>query len=388
MNQENGEKAKDESSDMEEMSMESLLEESNQFLKKLYEREIVKVKVVGIVEDKILVDIKEKREAIIPLNDFQNGKKPQVGEEIDAILVKKGNERAYTFLSHREAKEKIAMEACRKIFESRQRTRGRITEIVKGGYIVDIMGIGAFMPLSLSEIGGAHKHYLPKNARVKVYITDFVWRDKKIIVSRRHVLEEDEKERKKKVFSKIKPGMIVRTVVSKRTKDGLFIRYQGIEGFMRKEDVSWRGQEEEIKKYERGQRVKCKILSVDSEKERLNFGIKQLTPNPVDLLRRKYLKKTVKGIVETVNEKGAKVRINEKTMGFVPASDFSDDGKPKEKSEIKAMVFGVDTETYELNLSIKKYENFEEKKRIQKYLKSSPNLTLGQILGNIQNAEE
>lgn len=370
------------------ISMEELLKSESEFSNRLYHREIVKAKVVQITGDNILVDINEKKEGVVPLSEFEDEKVPRAGSTIDVILVKKGGEKYYAVLSHRMAREQAALKICEKCFNGKEKIKGRISKAVKGGYIVDISGLNAFMPLSLSELGGAHKHYLPKNAKIKAYVTDMDPKAKKVIISRRRVLEENESERKKKVFEQIKPGIVTRAVVSKTVKDGMFIRYQGIEGFVRKEDVSWKNQEEEIKKYKRGQRIKCRILSMDPEKQKINFGIKQLTPNPLDVLRRKFIKKTVRGVVESADEKGAKVKIGGNVTGYISGHDYGFDGKPSENSTVKAVVFGINPDTYELQLSMKRQEIIEEKKRVQKYLKDSPNLTLGQILGNIPKSEE
>ena len=145
---------------------------------------------------------------------------------------------------------------------------GKVTELVKGGYIVDISGMRAFMPLSLSELGGAHKHYLPPNAKIKFYITDFNEKDRKVVVSRRQVLEEDEKLRRGEVLSEVAPGGVVRGVVSKVTEDALLVRFQGIEGTVLAEDVAWKNPQEALKSYKRGQRVKCKVLAVDKDGEK------------------------------------------------------------------------------------------------------------------------
>lgn len=371
----------------EELSMADLLKAEAQVSEKVHSRGVVTVRVVQVTAELVLVDIGEKKEGAIPLADFQDEKTPVPGDEVQAVLEKKGGEGRYTMLSHRRAREKAAWEMTRKMFEAKERVKGKVTEIVKGGYIVDISGMRAFMPLSLSELGGAHKHYLPPNAKVKFYITDFNEKDRKVVVSRRQVLEEDEKARRGEVLAEVVPGGIVRGVVSKVMEEGLLVRFQGIEGLVRPEDVAWRNPVEALKTYKRGQRVKCKVLAVDKEGEKLAFGLKQLMPNPVDMLKRKFARfARVKGTVVSVAPEGAVVKIGEQTEGWVSAEDYGAEGAPKEGQELNGIVVSINSSNFRLVLSVKRAEEMEDRKRMAQYLKGSPTLTLGQIL--LENSED
>ncbi|MFA6434296.1 MAG: S1 RNA-binding domain-containing protein [Elusimicrobiales bacterium] len=369
----------------EEMSMADLLKAEGEVSSKIYSRDIVKVRVVQITAEHVLVDIGEKKEAVIPVADFQDGKMPEIGAEVMAVLERKGGE--HTVLSHRKAMERMAWAWAKKMFEAKERVKGRVTDVVKGGYIVDLSGLRAFMPLSLSEIGGAHKHYLPANAKVRFYITDFSEKDRKVVVSRRQVLEEDEKSRRNEVLGTISPGGVVRAVVAKATPEGLSVRFQGIEGFIALQDVDWKNPAEALKSYKRGQRVKCKILSVDKEKEKMSFGLRQLMPNPVDVLKRKFPYRSVlKMKVLSVSEAGAKGRISEQVEAFIPAEEYGFETALKEGQELRGVLIAVNPETYELVLSVKKLEEMEDRKKVQQYMKGAPTLTLGQIL--LENSED
>jgi len=371
----------------EEMSMADLLKAEAEVTEKIYSRDVVTVKVVQVNAEFVLVDIGEKKEAAIPLADFQDEKTPVPGDEVQAVLEKKGGEGRHTMMSHRRAREKAAWEMAKKMFEAKERVKGKVTEIVKGGYIVDISGMRAFMPLSLSELGGAHKHYLPPNAKIKFYITDFSEKDRKVVVSRRQVLEEDEKDRRGGVLSEVAPGHVVRGVVSKVTEEGLLVQGQRIEGKVRLEDLSWRNPQEALKGYKRGQRVKCKILAVDKEGERLLFGLKQLMPNPVDMIKRKFAyRSNLKAKIASVSPEGAVVKISEMVEGFISPEDYGAEGAPREGQEVNTVVVGINSANFRLNLSIKRCEEVEDRKRMAQYLKGAPSLTLGQIL--LENSED
>lgn len=369
------------------MSMADLLKAEAEVNEKIYSRGVVSVKVVQVTPEFVLVDIGEKKEAAIALAEFQDEKTPVPGDEVQAVLDKKGGEGRYTMMSHRRAREKAAWEMAKKLFEAKERVKGKVVELVKGGYIVDISGMRAFMPLSLSELGGAHKHYLPVNAKVKFYIIDLNEKDRKVVVSRRQVLEEDEKQRRGEVMEEIAPGRIVRGVVSKVTEEGLLVRFQGIEGFVQAADVAWRNPAEALKTYKRGQRVKCKILSVDKASEKLTFGLKQLMLNPVDMLKRKFAYKSrVSGKVTSVAPEGVVLKVSEQVEAFIVPEDYGAEGAPKEGQSVTGVVYAIDADNFRLKLSVKRCEEFEDRKRMAQYLKGSPSLTLGQIL--LENSED
>lgn len=381
------ETSKPEQGPEEELSMADLLKAEEKVAEKVQSRGVVTVKVVQVTPELVLVDIGEKKEGAIPLADFQDEKTPVAGDEVQAILEKKGGEGRYTMLSHRRAREKAAWELTKKLFEAKERVKGKVTDLVKGGYIVDISGMRAFMPLSLSELGGAHKHYLPPNAKIKFYITDFNEKDRKVVVSRRQVLEEDEKQRRGEVLSEVAPGGVVRGVVSKVTEDSLLVRFQGIEGVVKAEDVAWKDPQAALKSYKRGQRVKCKVLAVDKDGEKITFGLKQLMPNPVDMLKRRFARfARVKAKVVSLAPEGAVVKVGEHTEGFISAEDYGAEGAPREGAELNVVVVGINYSNFRLNLSVRKAEEVEDRKRMAQYLKGAPSLTLGQIL--LENSED
>lgn len=364
-----------------EMSMAELLQSEDNLSEKLYNGELVYVRVVDVRSDYVYVDIGEKNEALIPVSDFADFKLPNPGTKIIAVLEKRGNAEKPAILSYKKAKEKITLKMIEEKFTKKERVKGKIAEHVKGGYMVNINGVKAFMPLSLSELGGSSRHYLPINAKIKFYIITFEPQNRKIIASRRAVLEEDEKARREKILSDLTEGINIRAVVSKVVDNGMFIRFQGIEGFVKLEDVDWKNPKEELAKYKRGQRVRAKILSIDRQNQKLTFGIKQTKPNPVDILKRRFpFRTSVKGKIVEVAENYAKAHITEDIYGTISEEDYGYDGTPEKDSIIDAIVIGVNPDTYELKLSIKKYEQFENRKTIERYSKQIPKITLGQLL--------
>jgi ribosomal protein S1 len=383
---ENGENT--ETGHEEEMSMDKLLAEQDKLCEKLYDKDIVKVKVVQITNKNILVDIGEKKEGLIPKLEFEQGI-PQIGEEISAILVRKSTEKTHPVLSHKRALEKKGLDLCKKAREEKNRVKGIIRETIKGGYIVETFGVRGFMPLSLSELHPTYKHHLPIGAKIRCQIIELSTSKRRMIISRKQILTEDEQKRRDKVLSDVKRGDILRVVVSKVGKDKLFLRFQGIEAIVDLENVAWRYPEKVIKNFKRGQRIRAKLLRLDKEKYKLETGLKQLYPNPADVLRRKYpVKSVVKGKVIKITDDGMEVAVSSRTNGFVPSSEFGHELGAKEGKNISCVVTGINTKDYTLKLSVKRFEILQNKRIVAKYLRKPPPLTLRQLLTKAETEKE
>lgn len=366
----------------ENMTMDQLFAQQEEMHSKLNKREIVNVSVVQITQDNVLVDTGDKKEGLIPLSDFEGRPLPAVGSQVSAVLLRKGSDERHCVLSHKKALETLGWDICKTAFDNKERVKGIITECVKGGYKVEINGVAGFMPLSLSELHPAYKHYLPKEAKIKAVIAEFSKEKQKLIVSRKQVLEEDEGVRRDKVLGEIKEGEILRVVVSKVGKDCLYLRFHGIEGVVSLDNIAWKDPQTILANYRRGQRIKAKLLSIDKEKNTMVFGVKQLFLNPADLLKKRYGYMTsVKGVITKVTPEGTEVELGKnKTKGFISAFEYSTDFAGKEGDAVQAVVIGVDSASFTVNLSIKRFDQVQNRKVVAQYLKQAPRPTLGQLL--------
>lgn len=370
--------------DMEEMSMEQLFDAQDSFVAELKKREVVNVRVVQVTNENILVDIGDKKEGLISVKEFEGRDLPKEEDTIPAILLRPGSEERHSILSNKRALESVGWEKCKEIFEDTQKVRGTVKECVKGGYIIDVMGVSAFMPLSLSEIHRAFKHYLPIGAKVKCKIVEFAKEKNKLILSRKEVLEEDEKARQQQVVSEIKNGDILRCVVSKVGRDKLFLRFHGIEGFVELDNVAWQNKEDMLKKYRRGQRIRAKLMKIiEAERPRLEFGLKQLYLSPSEFLKKRYpYRSTPKAVIQKITDDGVEVLLGKNNKGFIATYELGKDFAGKEGDTIKTLVLGIDTEKFVVNLSVKKYESFQNRKIVKQYMRQAPRPTLGQLLNN------
>ena len=211
-----------------EMTMDELIAQQESLSEQVNKREIVEVPVVQVTKDNVLVDTGTKKEGAIAITDFDGKALPVAGDKVSAVLVKRGSDERPAILSHKKALEALGWDVCKKAYEAKERVKGTILQTVKGGYIVEVFGVSGFMPLSLSELHTAYKHYLPVGAKIKAQIVEFSKEKQKLIVSRKQVLEEDEAVRRTQVLGEIKEGDVLRVVVAKVVKDKLFLRFHGI----------------------------------------------------------------------------------------------------------------------------------------------------------------
>lgn len=391
-------------------SMEALLKEHTDFHEKLAKREVVWVKVVLVTGDQVLVDVGERNEAVIPLSEFPEDEKPVAGRRVPAVLVKKGGGDRPTQLSAEKARWQLGWEGVVKAHAEKQRVKGKVKGSVKGGFLVDVGGVTGFMPASLADVRPVRKPELLLNTGVRCYIVELDKGKGQVILSRRAVLEEDAGKRREKVLGEMESGGVRIGRVVRVSELGILVDVGGAEGFIANEDVAWKDGAEAKKKFERGAKVRAKVLGVADGKVKL--GLKQLTPHPGDAVRRKYpVKAVVKGVVAEVLKEGVKVKLAKGDMAFCPMRELPTQGGdptqgradrfdtmmgqrgggrerredlpvvwPKVGDEVGGIVLGVHNPTYEVLVSIRRYDAIQERKQVAKYLRGAPPLTLGQLL--------
>ncbi|MDR1123852.1 MAG: S1 RNA-binding domain-containing protein [Elusimicrobiota bacterium] len=374
----------------EDMTMDQLFAQQEEMQQKLNKREIVNVAVVQISADNVLVDTGDKKEGLIPLSDFEGKAVPEVGAVVPAVLIRKGGDERHSVLSHKKALESMGWDLCKTAYENKERVKSAVLDCVKGGYKIDVNGVIGFMPLSLSELHAAYKHYLPKGAKIKAVIVEFSKEKQKLIVSRRQVLEEDEAIRRAQVLSEVKIGDVLRAVVSKVGKDALFLRFHGIEGAVSLDNIAWKDAPAILAGYRRGQRVKAKLLAIDGENGAMTFGIKQLFMNPADLLRKRFAYMSpAKGVIVKITPEGIEVKLGKNdAKGFIPAVELPLDFAGKEGENVQSVVIGIDAANFTVNLSVRRFEQVQNRKVVAQYLKQAPRPTLGQLLQNSFGEEE
>ncbi len=395
------------------------------------------VRVIQVTREHVLVDIGEKREGVIAAAEFSDsaaaedeskrrpgdelrlqnsgsagtrpaapsGKGgrppsgdggplpaglPAAGQRIPVVLVGRVRQDAATQLSYRRAREALAWDFAQKAFTEKARVRGTVTAAVKGGFIVDLGGLRAFLPASLADLRPVREPARLISTGVRCYIIELNAPKKQAVLSRRAVLEEDSLKRRGKLLEELRVGEVRIGRVLKTTPAGLIVDIGGAEGFVKSADVAW-GEPRPASFPARGTRVKVKILAKPEAgaADRVVLSMKQLLANPADALRRKFPPRAVvRGTVTEAGAAGILLKLDDQTPAACPPAECPEGHSLKAGQAVSALVLGVDRDTLRLTVSIARFEEIQERKRMSQYLKSPPPLTLGQLLSPADSGEE
>lgn len=345
--------------------------------------------VIQILKDQVLVDVGEKREGSIPLSDFSEvqspadappAKLPKVGDRIPVILARAGSGLKPSVFSYRKAKAELAWQELVSAFDKKSRVRGKIVSAIKGGFLVDLGGVSAFLPSSLADLRPVRKPETMIHTGVRCYVIELNAVRRQAVISRKAVLEEELSQRKAKALSVLRVGQVCLGRVVRADASGLLMDLGGLEGFVAAADVAW-GAPKPPTGFERGSKQRVKILGLPKEGEKIALGLKQLQPNPSWALGKKHPPKSVvSGEVREATPAGVAIKLKDSSPAFCRAGDCPEGRQWKAGEKVSAVVLGVDDVNMRLNVSIARYEDIEDKKRVKNYLKPPPPLTLGQLL--------
>ena len=350
--------------EMEElMTMEQGLE-SYGVLGEVGRHDIVTGTVVKVSDDEVLVDIGGKSEGIVPVRElsFTKNVKPEevvkVGDEIRVMVIKEDSE-GNIMLSKKRVDQADAMEKLENIYKENQTIEAPVVDVVKGGVIVDI-GTRGFVPASRLDIKFIQdiKSFVGQTLQFK--IIKFEPEARKIVLSRREILEEEEKARKEQVWNSIEEGQTRKGVVRRLAAFGAFVDLGGVDGLLHVSEMGWGRVKNPADVVKEGQEIEVYILKVDKEKEKISLGLKQLIPNPWDTAAEKYAVDTiVTGKVVRIVPFGAFVMLEDGVDGLVHISQISWERVEKVEDalqigqEVNAKVLELDVENKKISLSIK-----------------------------------
>lgn len=377
-----------------EMSMEALLAGQDELRQKLSGHGVAWVKVVSSTKEFVLVDVGEKNEGVVPIAEFlapeEKGEAhlPSAGQRIPVMRAGSGRREGHILLSHRRAKAEIGWAAALKAFQEKARVRGRVSSSVKGGFMVDVGGVNAFLPASLADVHSVRSPARMVHTGVRCYIIEVNEAKRQLVLSRKAVLDEEAAKRREKILGELRVGEVRIGRIVRIGTDGVLVDIGGIEGTVRMSDVSW-GVPKLPKGLDRGAKIKVKVLSKpadDKSPQTLFLGIKQLSPNPADAVRKKFaMKSTVKGKVVEVSPAGLKIALEGGQGAFCAAVDYDPQAGLKAGDPVSAVVVGVNANTFDVLVSVNKFEEIKDRKRMAQYLKAPPPLTLGQLLSPERN---
>jgi len=347
-----------------EMDFESQLENYlNSDFGEIEEGVIVSGEVVKIDDSYILVDVNFKSEGQIPLDEFmENGQVTvNVGDTVDVYVVRKNEREGSIVLSREKAKRMQVLDELEKLLETGDVIVGRIVRRIKGGYVVEIKGIEAFLP-------GSHVDLRPVPDMDALVNQDFEFRVLKInrrrsnvIVSRRVLLEEDRDRKRTELLSTLEEGQTVQGVVKNITEYGVFIDLGGLDGLLHITDMSWKRIKHPKEMVQLGDELTLKVLSFDRNEKKVSLGLKQLVEDPWSNISEKYPEgQKLTGKVTNLVDYGAFVELEAGVEGLVHISEMSWTRKLRHPSqmvrpgdEVDVVILGVDVDRKRISLGMK-----------------------------------
>ncbi|RKY49759.1 MAG: 30S ribosomal protein S1 [Candidatus Neomarinimicrobiota bacterium] len=346
-------------------------------LKEVSDEQRIIGKVVSVGEDFVVVDVGFKTEGIIPRYEFDESDLPKPGHQIEVFVEVLEDENGQMILSKKKADFMRVWERIREIYEKGEIIEGKIEGRVKGGMVVKVMGIDAFLPGSQIDVRPIvdFDSYVGKTYKFK--IVKLNERRKNIVLSRKVLLEEDLKEKREELLSKIKVGQTLTGRVKNITDFGVFVDLGGLDGLLHITDLSWGRVNHPSEVVQLDQEIRVKVIDFDPEKQRVSLGLKQLQPHPWEGIEQKYpVGSVVKGKIVNMTNYGVFVELEKGVEGLIHISEMSWTQHIRHPSElfslgdeVEAKVLSIDTEERKISLGYKQltpdpWEGIDEKFKV------------------------
>ncbi|MEZ4653117.1 MAG: 30S ribosomal protein S1 [Candidatus Eisenbacteria bacterium] len=355
---------RDEEDERDHSALEELLSMYDDSMKNLEEGEILRGRILRVDAEEVVVDIGFKSEGVIPLGEFTDTDAIRVGDEIDVFLEKMENQDGLVVLSKQRADFLKVWDRVREAADRGEVVEGRITRKIKGGAVVDLFGVEAFLPGSQIALRPPHSVDELMGETLQFKIIKLNKRRRNIVVSRRLVLEEERSAAKEEIIRELEVGQIRSGYVKNITDFGAFIDLGGIDGLLHITDISWGRIKHPTEVLTVGDQVNVKVLSFEPERERISLGLKQLTEYPWERVEEKFPVGTkVKGRVVSITEYGAFVELERGVEGLIHVSEMSWTKHIRhpnkiltEGQEVECMVLKIDKDNEKISLGLKQVE--------------------------------
>ena len=345
--------ARKEKSDLEEIYKGSLND--------LAESDVIIGKVVRLTDKEAIVDINFKSEGVISLNEFRYNQGLKVGDEVEVMVDRREDKSGQLQLSHKKARTLKAWDRVNEYHESGEIVNGFVKSRTKGGMIVDVFGIEAFLPGSQIDVKPIkdYDQFVGKTMEFKVVKINPEF--KNVVVSHKALIEADIEGQKKEIIAQLEKGQVLEGTVKNITSYGVFIDLGGVDGLIHITDLSWSRVNHPSEILSDGQVVKVVILDFDDEKTRIQLGMKQLEAHPWDALSADLkVGDKVKGKVVVLADYGAFVEVAPGVEGLIHVSEMSWSTHLRSAGdfvkigdEVEAVVLTLDREERKISLGIK-----------------------------------
>jgi len=342
----------------------AMMEMYNGTLASIEEGEIVKSRVLEIRENLVVLDIGFKSEGTIPLEEFKDMPELKAGDEVEVLLEHLEDSEGSVVLSKKKADFMRVWERIRVAYESDQPVEGVLVKKIKGGVVVDLMGVDAFLPGSQIALRRVPNIDELLGQKYEFKIIKLNKRRRNIVVSRRVILETERAGKREKLMKELGKDQVRKGVVKNITDFGAFIDLGGVDGLLHITDMSWGRISHPSEMVQIGMELEVKVLDIDWERERISLGLKQLQAYPWKDVAEKYPVGTrVSGKVVSITNYGAFIELEPGIEGLVHISEMSWTRNVRHPSKlvsigetIEAVVLKVDTTEEKISLGMKQTE--------------------------------
>lgn len=338
-------------------------------LKKLYEdnvklvaeAQVVKGGIVGITNRDVIINIGVKSDGLVPLSEFRDMPDIKVGDEVDVYIEEQENSKGQLVLSRKKAKLMKVWEIIQDSVEKGTILEAVVKRRTKGGLIVDLEGVEAFLPGSQIDVKPVRDFDIFLDKTIDVVVIKINHQTDNVIVSHKAVIERSLENQKTTILSKLVKGQVLEGIVKNMTSFGVFVGLGGIDGLLHITDIAWRRINHPEEVLELGQKIRVVVTDFDEERKRISLGMKQLTPNPWEQLP-EYIQvgAKVKGKIVNMADYGAFLEIVPGVEGLIHISEMSWSQQLKKVEdflhigdEIEAIVLSLDRDEKKMSLGIK-----------------------------------
>ncbi len=343
-------------------------------LSKIVESEVVEGEVTSVNKREVVVTIGGKSEGVIPVSEFRYNPELKVGDKVEVYVESAEDKKGQLVLSHRKARALKSWDRVNEAFEKDEIVKGFVKTRTKGGMIVDIFGIEAFLPGSQIDIKPIRDYDQFVNQTIDFKIVKINQDFRNVVVSHKALLEAEQEQKRAELIGKLEKGQVLEGVVKNITNYGVFVDLGGVDGLIHITDLSWGriNHPEEVVSLD--QKLKVVVLDFNEQQKRIALGLKQLTPHPWDNLDPNLkVGDKVKGKVILIADYGAFIEIEPGVEGLVHVSEMS--WSPRLHSaqdflkvgdEVEAQVLSIDRDARKISLGLKQltqnpWENIRSK---------------------------
>ncbi len=333
-------------------------------LQSIQEGEIVRSKVLRVTESHVILDVGFKSEGAVPVEEFKDSQAIKPGDEVEVLLERLEDEEGSIVLSKKKADFMRVWEKIRHAYEANEPVEGTLQKKIKGGVVVDLMGVDAFLPgsqIALRRVPNIDE-LLGQTYRFKIIKLNK--RRRNIVVSRRVILEAERADKREHLMKELSVDQVRKGIVKNVTDFGAFIDLGGVDGLLHITDMSWGRVSHPSEMVELGEEIEVKVLDIDWDRERISLGLKQLHAYPWEDVTEKYpVGARVQGKVVSITNYGAFVELEPGIEGLVHISEMSWTRNVRHPSKvvsigetIEAVVLKVDPQEEKISLGMKQTE--------------------------------